>query len=358
MLNTSKSQEQHFLKSWLTVCEELRNTFKLLTAHFFLPLPIQLEILVMQIYLAPLQGLTDWIFRESFTQHIGQFDKTFTPFVRVQGGEFYRPSQCNDLLPAHNQFQKPVPQFLGNSIDSFKRFESLCLEQDYSEVNINMGCPFPMVTGKRFGAGILAHPAEVAQLLEGIFSDTTLKISVKCRLGQENVSEFKELIPIFNDVPLEEIIIHPRIGKQQYKGELDTVAFARYAPQLIHPVCYNGDMLTVADVERIHVLVPQVNRIMIGRGILQNPFLLAELRQQDLSLAEKIKMLRNFHLSLIERSKQKYSGDLHLLKRFEELWSYYALGNEGGRKIYKQVKKCNTLAKYEGVIFKAINDMV
>ena len=311
----------------------------------------------MQLYLAPLQGLTDWIFRESYAEHIGQFDKTFTPFVRMQGGEFYRPSQCNDLLPAHNTFQKPVPQFLGKDVESFKRFEELCHEHGYTEANLNMGCPFPMVTGKRLGAGLLAHPAEVRQLLEGIFAETNLKISIKCRLGQENSSEFEQLVPIFNAFPLEEIIIHPRIGKQQYKGEADTEAFARYAKQLNKPVCYNGDILNVVDVARIQELAPQVDRLMIGRGILQNPFLLAEIRQQELTQNEKTKMLRNFHIALIEHSKQKYSGDLHFLKRFEELWSYHEQGFENGHKIYKLVKKCKTLAQYEAVVFKAINEM-
>ena len=311
----------------------------------------------MKFYLAPLQGLTDWIFRESFSQHIGQFDKTFTPFIRVHGGDFYRPSQCNDLLPEHNTFQKPVPQFLGNTAESFKRFEELCLQHDYAEANINMGCPYPMVTGKRMGAGLMAHPTEVAKLLESIFTETKLKISIKCRLGQENTTEFDPLIPIFNDFPLEELIIHPRIGKQQYKGSVDLDAFARYARLLKHPVCYNGDILTAADVEKVQALVPQTERFMIGRGILQNPFLLAEIRKQELTQAEKVKILRNFHISIIELSKQKYSGDLHLLKRFEELWEYHANQFENGHKIYKLVKKSKTLAQYEAVIFKAISEM-
>jgi len=311
----------------------------------------------MKIYLAPLQGLTDWIFRESFYEHIGRFDKTFSPFIRVQDGAFYRPSQCNDILPEHNTLQKPVPQFLGNDADSFKHFEDLCMQHDYTEANINMGCPFPVVVNKGMGAGILSHPDRVAQLLESVLATTKLKISIKCRLGQDNASEFEQLIPIFNDFPLEEIIIHPRVGKQQYKGEIDMEAFARYAPQLKHPVCYNGDIVNVADVDKIITMSPQVDRIMIGRGILQNPFLLADLRKEELTLTQKAGMLRNFHLSVIERCKLKYSGDLHMLKRFEELWSYHAEGFEDGRKIYKQVKKCNTLVKYEGVIFKAINDM-
>jgi len=312
----------------------------------------------MKIYLAPLQGLTDWIFRESFYEHIGRFDKTFSPFIRVQDGAFYRPSQCNDILPEHNTHQKPVPQFLGNDADSFKHFEDLCLQHEYTEVNINMGCPFPAVVNKGMGAGILSHSDHVVQLLESVFAATKLKISIKCRLGQDNTTEFEQLIPIFNDFPLEEIIIHPRVGKQQYKGEADMDAFARYAPQLKHPVCYNGDIVSVGDVDKIIALSPQVDRIMIGRGILQNPFLIAELRKQELTPSQKASMLRNFHLSVIERCKLKYSGDLHMLKRFEEFWAYHAEGFEDGRKIYKQVKKCNTLVKYEGVIFKAINDTV
>jgi tRNA-dihydrouridine synthase len=153
------------------------------------------------------------------------------------------------------------------------------------------------------------------------------------------------------------MIIHPRIGKQQYKSEVDLQAFTEYALQLKHSVCYNGDILTVADIEKVKTFLPQIDRFMIGRGILQNPFLLAEIRKQELTQTDKVKMLRNFHHSIIEHCKQKYSGDLHLLKRFEELWEYHAEGFENGHKIYKQVKKSNTLAQYEAVVFKAINEI-
>jgi len=135
-------------------------------------------------------------------------------------------------------------------------------------------------------------------------------------------------------------------------------AFAEYAPLLKHPICYNGDILETADIVKIIALTPQVERFMIGRGILQNPFLLSEIRKQKLSRDEKVSMLRGFHLSLIELSKQKYSGDVNLMRRFVEMWTYHAEGFEDGRKILKQVKKCNTLVKYEAVLFKAINDLI
>jgi len=310
----------------------------------------------MQIYLAPLQGLTDWIFRESFTQHIGSFDKTFTPFVRVQNGDFFRPSQCNDLLSEHNHFQKPVPQFLGNDAESFKRFENLCLENNYTEANINMGCPYPMVTGRKMGAGILPHPEIISELLKGIFADTHLKISIKCRLGMENPTELEQLIPIFNDYPLNEIIIHPRIGKQQYKGNVNAEAFVKFAEQIKHPVFYNGDILTAEDADIVKKLI-QIAGIMIGRGVLQNPFLLDEIRNKQISHEEKRTKLRNFHLGIIEYCKQKYSGDQHFLKRLEEMWSYHAESFINGKKIFKQIKKCRTLVEYEEIVFRAINEL-
>ncbi len=311
----------------------------------------------MQLYLAPLQGLTDWIFREAYTEHIGKFDKTFSPFIRAQNGDFYRPSQCNDIIPARNTFQVPVPQFLGNNTPSFQRFEALCHLHQYTEVNINLGCPFSRVINKSMGAGLLSQPERIAEMLEEIFAITKLKVSIKCRLGQAETSEFEKLIPIFNNYPFEEVIIHPRLGKQMYKGEIYYDEFARYAPLLKHSVCYNGDISSIADIEKIQALTPAIDRFMIGRGLLQQPFLLAQLRGQELTHDQKVKMIRNFHLSVIEYCKQKYSGDLHLLRRFVELWSYHAEAFEDGRKILKNIKKCNTLAKYEAVIFKAINDI-
>jgi tRNA-dihydrouridine synthase B len=308
-------------------------------------------------YLAPLQGLTDWIFRESFTRNIGNFDKTFTPFIRTQNGDFYRPSQCNDLLPDNNLLQKPIPQFLGKDAASFQHFEQLCVTQGYTEVNINMGCPYPMVTGKRMGAGLLPHPDLLSNMLDEIFGATSLKISVKCRLGLESPEEFEPLIPIFNRFPIEEMIIHPRIGKQQYKGEVDLTSFARYAEQLKQPICYNGDILSISDLDNVTRIAPTIDRFMLGRGILQNPFLLAELQQQTLTTDEKVNMLQGFHSSLIENSKKKYSGDLHFLKRFEEFWSYHSKSFDNGHKIYKLVKKCKTLAQYETVVFQAIKEI-
>lgn len=304
----------------------------------------------MQLYLAPLQGLTDWIFREAFCRHIGGIDKTFTPFVRVQQGEFYRPTQCKDLLHMHNQWQKPVPQFLGKDAASFQKFETLCLAEGYDEVNINMGCPYPMVTGKHMGAGILTEPEIIERLLSEIADSSKTKISVKCRLGMENTEEFEKVAEVLNAFQLTEVIIHPRVGKQQYKGAANPEAFAQYASRLNHKVVYNGDILTVADMEAIKQHRPETNIWMLGRGLLRNPFLAQELKGNTLSGSEKSDRLERFHFEMLELCGQKYENESQYLRRFEELWSYHADWYENGHKLYKMVKKSKNRAQYESVI--------
>lgn len=274
----------------------------------------------------------------------------FTPFVRVQRSEFYRPTQCNDLLMKNNQYQKPVPQFLGNDAASFGRFEALCAEEGYEEVNINMGCPYPMVTGKKMGAGLLSEPATIEKMLSEILRSTKLKISVKCRLGMERAEEFEKVAAVLNQFQLEEVILHPRVGKQQYKGEADAEAFAYYADKLTHKVCYNGDIRSAKDTERVKEHRPDTETWMLGRGLLRNPFLAQELKGMTLSKAEKAERLGKFHFEMLELCAQRYENESQYLRRFEELWSYHADWYEEGHKLYKMVKKSKHAAQYESVI--------
>ena len=310
----------------------------------------------MQIYLAPLQGLTDWIFRESFYECIVPFDKSFSPFIRIEKGEFIRKSQCNDILPEHNQFQSPIPQFLGNDFESFKKFEELCLQYNYKEANINVGCPFPKVANHHLGSGLLSYPTEIDTLFEQIFSNTKLSLSVKCRLGQEEPSEFEEIIPILNKYPLQEVIIHARTGVQKYKGNVLIDAFEKYAKLLSHSVCYNGDICTIEDIEKIKKILPQLEKVMIGRGIFKNPFLLHEIKQLPLSSSEKMDKLLKFHFAIIERCSQKYSGNFSVLKRFEEMWEHHACMYDNPHKTHKLIKKCSNLARYKKTITEIISE--
>lgn len=311
----------------------------------------------MQLYLAPLQGITDWIFREAFFEHIAQFDKTFSPFIRIEHGEYNRKSQCNDIQPEHNRHQKPIPQFLGNDIVSFTLFEELCTQLGYSEVNINLGCPFSKVSNHKLGSGLLPYPNDIQQLFENIFSNTKLNISVKCRLGQEQSSEFEQLIPLFNSFPITEIIIHARTGTMQYKGNVLLDDFVHVAAQLQHSVCYNGDILQASDIINIQQKSPQTQACMVGRGILKNPFLLHEIQNISISKTEKIEALRAFHSAILDYCTQKYSGDFSVLKRLEEMWTLHYEAYDDGKKILKQVKKCNKITRYKDFIFKELENI-
>ena len=312
----------------------------------------------MQLYLAPLQGITDWIFREAFYKHIAQFDKTFSPYIRIEKGEFIRKSQCNDILPVHNIYQKPIPQFLGNDIESFTVFEDLCSQLGYSEVNINLGCPFSKVTNHKLGSGLLPHTIDIQQLFEHIFSKTKLSISIKCRLGEEESIEFERLIPIFNQFPFCEIIIHARTGIMQYKGKVLLTEYSHLASQLKHRVCYNGDIIHPSDILKIQDISPYTHAYMIGRGIIKNPFLLHEIRNITISKKEKIHILQAFHMNIIEYCSQKYSGDFSILKRFEAMWTLHHEAFEDGKKILKQIKKCKNIAQYKNIILHSIDSIL
>ena len=312
---------------------------------------------MIELYLAPLQGLTDWIFREAFCRHIGGIDKTFTPFIRIHNGEYYRPVQCKDIFAEHNQHQTPIPQFLGNDIASFRVMEQLCTEKGYQEVNLNMGCPYPMVTNRGFGAGLLQQPELLHSFLERIFTETKLKVSIKCRLGLHTADEFEQIIPVFNQFPLVEIILHPRVGKQQYKGTVDLAAFEMYSQQLKHPLCYNGDIVSEGDSRRIREQFPELKKLMIGRGLLINPFLAHEIKGTEFSKHEKSEKLLRFHQEMIQLCAEKYANEHQYLKRFTELWEYHSEMYNDGHKLYKMVKKAKSLDQYELAIRKAVENI-
>lgn len=296
------------------------------------------------IYLAPIQGITDYIFRKAFTILPGEFDKSFSPFIRVQNATFFRPSQVRDILPENNSGERLVPQFLGNSPEDFFLFEETCLQHGYNEVNINMGCPFPMVTNKGLGAGLLSEPESIKELLEGISGNTKMKISVKCRLGNIYPDELEQCIPIFNSYPLEEIIIHARYAKQMYSGEVNYGLFQNFSDAIKAPVIYNGDINTVEDYNTIIEKFPNIKGVMIGRGCIQNPGLLAQIQGKEITniKATYLEFYRNF----AELCKEKYSGDHAVLKRVVEMWEFHSLNYEDGKQILKHVKKCKNLEAY------------
>lgn len=312
----------------------------------------------MNVYLAPMQGITDWIFREAYSKHIGTFHKTFSPYIRIENGSYNRVNQKKDILLQHNEYQTPIPQFLGNDAASFFLFEEECAKLGYTECNINLGCPFVKVAKHRLGAGLLSEPATIESLLREIFTHTKLRISIKCRLGLEHEQEFEQLLPIFNNYPIQEIIIHARTGIMLYAGEPLTDAYLHYAEKIVHPVCYNGNISSKEQVDFIRNNSANTHAIMVGRGIVENPFLLHELNNTEITNEEKAELLVQFHNEIVELCSEKYSGDNSILKRLLEMWQHHHTIYQDGRKILKAIKKCRTLHNYSQIITHASQQLI
>ena len=301
----------------------------------------------MKIYLAPLEGITGWIFRSAVHECFGDFDKYFVPFIRPNQMGHFSAREKKDILPEHNKGMRTVPQILTNRADDFLRTAEKLKDFGYEEVNLNLGCPSKTVVTKGRGAGFLADPESLDRFLGEIFDRCPIRISLKTRLGMEDASEFAALMEIYNKYPAEELIIHPRVQKDFYKNTPDLGAFAAAADISRNPVCYNGDIFSVDDYERLKKRFPETDRVMTGRGVLKDPALGRRLRGgRGADKAE----LRRFHDLLYAGYCEEMSGDRTILYKMKELWTYLAPLFTDSKKYAKKIKKAEKCAVYEQII--------
>ena len=301
----------------------------------------------MKIYLAPLEGITGWIYRGALRECFGGFDKYFVPFIRPNQKGHLSSREKNDISPANNQGAYTVPQILTNNAEDFLRTAEKLEEYGYSEVNLNLGCPSKTVVTKGRGAGFLAYPERLETFLDTVFGECRIKISVKTRIGIEDGGEFKDLLQMFNSYPMEELIIHPRVQKDFYKNVPNLEVFAEALSESRNPVCYNGDLFSAEDYHRFYEMFPDVECIMLGRGVLSNPALAREIRGgKSADLTE----LRRFHDLVYAGYCREMSGDRTILYKMKEMWSYMAPLLEDHKKYGKKIKKCEKCAVYEDVI--------
>ena len=322
----------------------------------------------MQLSFGPFQGITDAPFRNVFKRHFGGIDKFYTPFFTgIHKEEHAKNLQGEEIDPRCNDVNTLTPQILSTDADEILRFAKQCKELGYKEINLNMGCPFPRVANKKRGSGLLPYPDKVEALLEGVFEHIgDMKFSVKCRLGYFSPDEIDAIIPIFNRFPLSELIIHPRIGKQLYKGEADVERFKALIPYIKAPLVYNGDIFSAEGFNRIQETINEprrfdrlndrlpVNQFMLGRGILSNPFLAEEIKGA-FHAPERTERMHAYVLDLYEDRLHHAGGSPKVLGRMKELWSYLMNNFEEPQVVWRKIKKINALKEYEEaveVIFK------
>ena len=305
----------------------------------------------MQIYLAPMEGITTFIYRNAFARHYGEIDKYFTPFLSNKNLNY---KEINEVLPEHNKGLTVVPQILTNQAEVFLSIASELAEYGYREVNLNLGCPSGTVVAKKRGAGFLSIPDTLDAFLEEIFNKCPLAISIKTRIGMESVGEWEPLLAIYGKYPIKELIVHPRLQKEFYDGTPHVEAF-RTAQETLRavPLCYNGNIVSKAAYDTVAGDLMPVERIMLGRGILAAPTLPATLKIQSpeiLSDTNDLKRFRDFHDEILEGYIELMSGDQPVLFRMKELWAYMRQYPGLTDKQLKQIRKSKKIDEYRSII--------
>lgn len=301
----------------------------------------------MRFYFAPLEGITGYIFRNAHHNFFTGMDKYYAPFMSPAQNCVMNPKERRDILPEHNRGIPLVPQILANNADYFTQAEKELRLYGYEEVNLNLGCPSRTVVTKKKGAGFLACPDELDMFLEQIFSHAQGDISIKTRIGMESEEEFYDLLAIYNKYPVKELIIHPRTQNDYYKNGLHLNMIAYAAGHSKNPLCYNGDLCSVADYERIAGKFPSLSGVMMGRGLLTNPALVMEIRGN--TPADK-DTLRRFHDKLYQDYAQVFSGEKNVLFKMKELWLYMAGSFDCGESYIKKIKKVQRKKDYENIV--------
>lgn len=299
----------------------------------------------LPIHFAPLQGYTEVFYRNAHATCFGGVDTYYTPFVRLEKGSFRR-RDVRGIEPENNQVPHLIPQLIAPNFEKAETILKLFIEKGYEEVDINLGCPFPMLAKRHNGSGILPYPEEVKELLRIVTEYPQIKFSVKMRLGWESPEECLHLIPIINELPLSHVTVHPRLGKQQYKGEVDLKSFAAFQEVCKLPLIYNGDIHSLEDIERIQDRFPSLAGIMIGRGLLANPALALEYKEgRRLTADEMREKVRSMHKSVYNQyADQLEGGDGQLLDKMKTFWEY--LMPEADRKLLKAIHKSSNISKY------------
>lgn len=309
----------------------------------------------LPIHFAPLQGFTEAAYRNAHSVAFGGVDCYYTPFVRVEGGAL-RAKDVRDVAPENNTTGCTVPQLIANSPEKMEQILELFLKNGEQRVDINMGCPFPMLARRGNGSGILPHPEAVGALLEVVKRHPEVAFSVKMRLGWESAEECLALLPLLNEAPLVHVAMHPRLGRQQYKGSVDLEAFARFLEGCRHPVVYNGDLCTLEDMQRVAERFPGLGGLMLGRGLLANPALAWEWKLgRRMETAECLLRLRRLH-DLVRRSYEcrLEGGEAQLLSKLQTFWEYPE--PLIGHKCAKAIAKCKSLAAYEELVDRALRE--
>jgi tRNA-dihydrouridine synthase len=297
---------------------------------------------------SPLQGFTDFRFRNAINKYFGGIDTYYSPYIRLNGKLVIKPSYERDLLPENNIGLEVIPQIITNDADEFLFVAKYVKDLGYKELNWNLGCPYPMVTKSGMGSGLICNPEKINHILDRVHSESDIIVSMKMRLGYDTTEEILDVLPILDTYPIKNIAIHARIGKQLYKGGVHLDAFQQCIDNTKHKLYYNGDIKSVAKFREMQERFPSIDHWMIGRGLISDPFLPSMIRQNTLEYPKnKMELFRAFHDTLYGIYSESLSGSTHLLLKMYHLWEYFAVTFSNPHKVLKKIKKAKSIRNYE-----------
>lgn len=296
----------------------------------------------MRYYFAPMEGLTDSIYRRLHSRYFPGITKYYTPFFSPTVHRTLTPKEQRELPRADSLSYLVIPQILTKNPEDFLWLAEQCSRLGYNEVNLNLGCPSGTVTAKGKGAGMLQDSDALDAFLYTIFSAVPLDISVKTRIGFTDSQEFPALMEVFNRYPICELTVHPRTRSDFYNGNVDMASF-RYALQTSKcPVCFNGNLCSLQDINSLEKAFPQVQAVMLGRGLIGDPGMLVPNGTDP-------RKLEAFCDELLQSYTQCFGSARNAMFRMKENWRYLICLFDGGEKLYKQLRKTTDIQQYQAI---------
>lgn len=299
----------------------------------------------MKYYLAPLEGITGYVYRNAYAKVFGNMDKYYAPFIVANQTKKLKTREIRDILPENNLNINLIPQVLTNNSEQFISTADRVKQLGYDELNINFGCPSGTVVAKYKGSGFLSKPEELDKFLYEIFEKQEIKISIKTRIGKDEPEEFYKLLEIYNKYPIDELIIHLRTQKDFYRNTPNLDMYRYALENSTNPICYNGDLFTLNQHNKIIEKFPETKSMMIARGIIFNPGLLNEIKTGTKVSKDK---LREFHDELLKGHIEHFKNDERIiLCKMKEVWAYMCWNFYDCKKYAKEIRKSQNLLEYK-----------
>ncbi len=304
----------------------------------------------MNYYFAPMEGLTDSIYRRVHHTYFPGVTSYYMPFLSPTMHRTLTHREKRELPAADSVPFRAVPQILTKVPGDFLWAAQECAKQGYDEVNLNLGCPSGTVTAKGKGAGMLRDPDALDRFLDEIFCASPLPISVKTRLGFASPEEFPRLLEIFNRYPMKELTLHPRVRQAFYARVVDMASFRYLLQQARMPVCYNGNLNSLSQIQTFREEFPQVGSVMIGRGLIGDPGMLVP-------GGTTVSVLEDFLDTLLEEYSTAFGTQRNAMSRLKENWRHLICRFEGGEKLGKQLRKATDIADYKATVSQILHTL-